>query len=204
MLRSSLRAGLAHVGVALREPEEFALRWDREKNYGLEVWLALGVAAACGTALYGATMGIGAGLDTIARKAVLMTLSAGFAWAVPIPALYVLNSLTGSRLRASTTLIAALVTTSWGGLALIASVPIAWFFSVAAPAQAPDLISQSTAGFIVGAVNFIVFTGVGVSMGDVFARVMEALEPRRRAPIWFLALVGMIGWQLFYLLGLFG
>ena len=31
----------------------------------------------------------------------------GLAWAVPLPALYVLNSLAGSRLRASTTLLAA-------------------------------------------------------------------------------------------------
>ena len=39
-------------------------------------------------------------------RAWLLTLGAGLAWAIPLPALYVLNSLAGSRLRASTTLLA--------------------------------------------------------------------------------------------------
>ncbi len=41
----------------------------------------------------------------------------------PLPALYILNSLNGSKLPASSTLLAALVTTSWGGLAMVASIP---------------------------------------------------------------------------------
>ena len=45
---------------------------------------------------------------------------------------------------------------------------------------------------------------VGLSMVDVFRRVMERLEPGRGAkPLWYLALVGVIGAQLFYLFGLF-
>ena len=41
-------------------------------------------------------------------------------------------------------------------------------------------------------------------MVDVFSRVMHRLEPAREAePIWYLALVGLIGAQLFYALGLF-
>jgi len=51
------------------------------------------------------------------------------AWAIPLPALYILNSLSGSRLAASSTLLAALVTVSWGGLAMIASIPIQLVFS---------------------------------------------------------------------------
>lgn len=203
MLMQSIHAGLTHVGIALRDPEEFALRWDRQSDYRIAIWAALGLTAMAGTALYGVTLGIGAGIAPMFTKAILLTIAAGFAWAVPLPALYVINSLTGSRLRTSTTLLAALVTTSWGGLAMIASVPIGWFFSVALPAQVPDLISSTTADRIVGAVNLIVFTGVGVSMADIFRRVMHALEPQRTAPLWFLALVGLIGAQLFYLLGLF-
>ena len=108
------------------------------------------------------------------------------------------------RLRGSTTILAALVTTSWGGLALIASIPINWFFSVAIPAQSPELFSAEIAAKIVLGVNFLVFAGVGISMVDVFRRVMAALEPGSdRQPIWFMALVGVIGSQLFYLLGLF-
>lgn len=177
MNRGSLRASLRHVLVALREPEDFALRWDREAGYGVLVWLALAATAALGTTLYGVTMGIGGGAAAMLIKAALLTGAAGMAWAVPLPALYILHSLDGSRLKASTTFLAALVTTSWGGLALVASVPISWFFSVAIPAQAPELFSPRAASLIVLGVNLLVFAGVGVSMADVFARVMRALEP---------------------------
>jgi hypothetical protein len=52
--------------------------------------------------------------------------------------------------------------------------------------------------------NLIVFTGVGVSMIDVFRRVMLRLEPQRPvAPVWWLLLVGTIGSELFYFFGLF-
>jgi hypothetical protein len=204
MFKQSLRESMTQVGVALRQPEEFATHWNRFGDYAAPVWLALGVTAILGTTLYGMTMGIGLGPTAIATKSLLLTLGAGLAWGIPLPALYVLNSLAGSKLRASTTLLAALVTTSWGGLALIASIPINWFFTVAIPAQAPDLISLATADRIILGVNLLVFLGVGVSMVDVFRRVMEALEPQAdRRPIWFMALVAVIGSQLFYLFGLF-
>ena len=205
MFHESLRVSLAHVGTALKEPEEFALRWHREtSDYRAAVWLALAMTAIFGTATYGITMGIGDGPAAIVQCAILLTVAAGTAWAIPLPALYVLNSLAGSRLKASTTLLAALVTTSWGGLALVASVPINWFFSVAIPAQSGQLWSDATAGRIVLGVNLLVFTGVGVSMADVFRRVMQALEPTAgHQPLWFLALVGIIGGDLFYLFGLF-
>jgi hypothetical protein len=205
MLRDSVRASLVHVGQALREPEDFTLAWHRQAvDYRTEVWLALALTAIAGTITYGMTMGIGLGVRAIAEKAALLTLAAGLAWAIPLPALYILNSMAGSRLRASTTLLAALVTTSWGGLALVASVPINWFFSVAIPAQVPELFSHETAENIVLGVNLLVFLGVGMSMVDVFWRVITAVEARPDAqPFWFPALIGLIGGQLFYLFGLF-
>jgi hypothetical protein len=111
-----------------------------------------------------------------------------------VPALYILNSRTGSRLRASTTFLAALVTTSWGGLAMLAALPVAWFFSVA--------LERLPLAVLV--THLAVFTLVGVAMIDVFCRVLERLEPRRgRAPGWWLALVGAIGGELFYAFDLF-
>jgi hypothetical protein len=205
MFQDSLRESLTHVGIALREPEAFALRWHRgEKRYPLVVWAALAGTAIVGTTTYGMTMGLHAGAREIGSHSLLLTLAAGLAWSIPLPALYILNSLAGSRLRASTTLLAALVTTSWGGLALMASIPINWFFTVALWRLAPETLSNFIAGQLVLLVNLTVFAGVGVSMVDVFGRIVEQLEPSGgRQPTWFLVLVGAIGSQLFYLFQLF-
>lgn len=194
MFRAHLRAGVAHVGQALRDPEDFTLRWHREGSpYTWGVFAALALTAMAGTLTYGLTLGILGGPGRMVVCALTCTASAGIAWSVPLPALYILNSLSGSRLRISTTFLAALVTTSWGGLALMASIPINWFFTVAVPV-----------GWFVLVVNLVVFAGVGAAMVDVFCRVMERLEPERgRAPGWWLLLVGAIGGELFYAFGLF-
>jgi hypothetical protein len=194
MFRQHLRAGVHHVGLALRDPEEFAVAWnDGRIIYTWPVWAALLATAILGTTTYGMTMGLLGGAGDIAYKGFICTLSAGLAWAIPLPALYILNSLSGSRLPASSTLLAALVTVSWGGLAMIASIPINWFFTATVPHPGVVLL-----------VNLIVFAGVGVSMIDVFRRVMVRLEPERLvAPVWWLMLVGTIGAELFYFFGLF-
>lgn len=194
MLKQQIRSGIGYVGQALREPEAFAVAWNGgEITYRWPVWLALLCTAIIGTTTYGMTMGLLGGAQQVLYKGFICTLAAGIAWAIPLPALYVLNSLSGSRLRASSTLLAALVTVSWGGLAMIASIPINWFFTATIP----------HAGFVT-IINMIVFTGVGISMIDVFRRVMHALEPDREiTPIWWLLLVGAIGIELFYFFGLF-
>ena len=194
MWREQVRSGIAHVALALREPEEFAVRSETgQVRYPWWVWLSLGLTAALGTTTYGMTMGLLGGAPDIIRKGLVCTLAAGLAWGIPLPALYILNSLAGARLSAGSTLLAALVTTSWGGLAMIASIPINWFFTAAIPHP----------GFVL-LVNLTVFAGVGVAMIDVFGRVMSRLEPaRERAPTWWLMLVGAIGCELFYFFGLF-
>lgn len=194
MLQQRLRESLAHIGQALREPEAFALHWHREgAPYPPWVFAALAVTAIVGTTTYGMTMGLLGGVGRMLWCGLACTTAAGLAWSLPLPALYILNSVTGSRLRLSTTFLAALVTTSWGGLAMIASIPLNLFFTAALPYPPAPLL-----------VNLIVFAGVGVAMIDVFCRVMERLEPARgRAPGWWLALVGAIGTELFYAFGLF-
>jgi len=194
MLREQVRSGITHVGLALREPEEFARRSEiGAVQYPWWVWVSLGLTAVLGTTTYGMTMGLMGGSSEVLRKGLLCTLAAGLAWGIPLPALYILNSLSGARLSAGSTLLAALVTTSWGGLAMIASIPINWFFTAAVPHT----------GFVL-LVNLTVFAGVGVAMIDVFGRVMSRLEPGRQAPpTWWLVLVGAIGCELFYFFGLF-
>jgi hypothetical protein len=194
MFRKQLRESIVHVGAALHEPELFALRWHREGEvYRWWVFAALTMTAMLGTTCYGMTMGLLGGAGQMLLRGLVCTLAAGIAWGLPLPALYILGSITGSRLRASTTFLAALVTTSWGGLAMIASIPINLFFTAAVPQPAFILL-----------VNLVVFAGVGVCMVDVFGRVMARLEPARgAAPIVWLALVGAIGAELFYAFGLF-
>ncbi len=202
MLHTPLRSGLTHVGQALREPEEFARRWHTgEAHYSWWIFAALALTAILGTTTYGLTMGLLGGPGAIVLGAVRTTAAAGLAWGIALPALYIFNSLSGSRLHASTTLLAALVTTSWGGLAMIASIPINWFFSVALA----DLLADPTrVAWLVRGVNLVVFAGVGVSMTDIFGRVMQALEPARgRLPVLWLAVVAAIGGELFYAFGLF-
>ena len=194
MAATTLRAGFAHIHQALHEPEEFALRWDSgERRYPWWVWIALALTAIAGTTTYGMSMGILGGVERILLAGLSCTLAAGLAWGIPLPALYILNSMSGSRLSVSSTVLAALVTTSWGGLAMIASIPINWFLTIAIP-YGPFIL----------AVNLIVFAGVGVAMIDVFGRVMQKLEPTRgRLPATWLALVAAIGGELFYFFGLF-
>jgi hypothetical protein len=194
MFRDDLRVGIRHVGLALRDPEAFAVAWNEGRtDYQWPVWAALLATAVTGTTTYGMTMGLLGGPGDVVYKGFVCTLAAGLAWAIPLPALYILNSLSGSRLSASSTLLGALVTVSWGGLAMIASIPINWFFTATIPNSNVVLI-----------VNLVVFAGVGVSMVDVFRRVMLELEPRRDyAPVWWLMIVGTIGTELFYFFNLF-
>ncbi|MGE3805898.1 MAG: hypothetical protein AB7K24_14595 [Gemmataceae bacterium] len=194
MSRARLRDGLAQIGQALREPELFLWRWHTEgAPYGMGVFFALALTAILGTTTYGLAMGILGGPERMLESGLLCTAAAGISWSLPLPALYILNSLSGSKLRASTTFLAALVTTSWGGLALIASIPVTWFMTVSVPVPSVVLL-----------VNLAVFGAVGVAMVDVFCRLLETLEPARgRLPAWWLALVGVIGAELFYAFGLF-
>jgi hypothetical protein len=194
MLRNWLKTSLEQIAQALREPEAFTLRWHQQGSpYGPTVFLALALTAIAGTMTYGLVMGLVGGPQEMILDGLRFTAAAGIAWSLPLPALYILNSLAGSRLRPSTTFLATLVTTSWGGLAMLAALPIAWFFTVALPHP-----------LVILAVHVATFTLIGIAMTDVFCRVMAHLEPARgRMPAWWLLLVGAIGLELFHAFGLF-
>jgi hypothetical protein len=205
MLRQRLRASLGHVGLALKEPEAFALCWHQEGTpYPWSVFAALALTAILGTTTYGMIMGLLTGPADMLAGGLYCTLAAGIAWGLALPTLYILNSLFGSRLRASTTFLAALVTTSWGGLAMIASIPIGWFFTAALPEEVRLFSLQFSRAAAVLIVHLVVFAGVGVAMTDVFRRVMLTLEPERGYwPVWWLVLVATVGAELFYQFDLF-
>jgi hypothetical protein len=183
---------------ALREPEEFARAWDRSTrgqrpSSWLPIFAVFFLTAVLGTAAYGLTMGFHRGAPDMVAKSWKAVVAAGGAWATALPTLYIFNSLLGSKLRLSTTFLAALVTTSFGGLAMLASIPVNWIWTVAVPVP----------GWIL-AINLVVFTGVGLSMADTFLRVMRTVDPSsRRFPYLWLAILGCVGGEYFYLLGLF-
>src|SRR5262245_60894576 len=105
MFRERLRHSLRQVGEALHEPEAFVLRWHRDGAcYGAAVFAALMLTAIAGTTAYGMIMGLIDGPGQMFLGGLRCTTAAGLAWGLSLPALYILNSFAGSRLRASTTL----------------------------------------------------------------------------------------------------
>lgn len=193
------RKSFFEIGFALRRPEAFARRWrDRRENPGDApdpiVFLLLLSSAIFGIAVYGLTMGLHLGLEGMMLAGLRAPLAAGSAWCLALPALYVIHGALGSRLDASTTLLAALATVSFGSLAMLASVPVSWFFSLALPFT-----------WARWAVNLVVFAGVGFCMSDVFLRTMRALEPDESVayPAVWLVLLAVIGAELMTLLELF-
>jgi hypothetical protein len=198
-MSTSLLSGFIEVGHAVRRPELLATRWrDRRERPAdappTSVFAALLVTAVLGLAAYGLTMGLHLDAPAMLLAAAKAPFAAGTAWAIALPSLYILNSALGSKLDASTTMLAALTTCSFGALAMLASVPINWFFTLALPFTAIRWL-----------ISVVVFTGVGIAMTDTFLRVMGALEPSRTraVAISWLGLVGIIGTELMILLELF-
>ena len=196
-LAIDLNSGIREIGAALRRPEEFVLRFrdsDDKARKSLSLFPLLFANAVLGLGAYGLTMGLHRGAQGMLQAAVRAPIAAGAGWTIALPALYIINTVLGSRLDARTTTLAALTTVSFGSLAMLASVPISWFFGITLPHEATRLI-----------VNLVVFAGVSVSMVDVFLRIMKALEPTRSrlfALVW-LGLVAVIGGELMILLKVF-
>lgn len=196
---SNLTLAVREIGLALRRPEELAERWrDRkllpERAPVGAVFPVLLATAVLGLAAYGLTMGLSRGANAMLISALKAPFAAGAAWAVTVPSFYILRSAAGSKLDASTTALAALITCSFGAIAMLAGIPISWFFTLALPLEAMRV-----------GVHLLVFAGVGVCMTDVFLRTMRAVsgeESSFLSWVWLL-LMGVIGGELMLLLDLF-
>ncbi len=202
-INQKIRNSLHEIGTAIRYPEDLATRWrDRailantqeKPTLTYLLFLVLLGTAAISVAAYGMTMHMHRGPTGMLEGALLMPIAAGLAWTIAFPALYIINSILGSRLDLSSTLLAATITVSFGSMAMLASIPITWFFSLALPFT-----------IIRWLVNIVVFSGVGFCMSDVFLRVMRALRPNegRFYPFIWLGLLTFIGFEFFWLFGLF-
>ncbi len=199
MSTTAIRRSIREVGYAIRRPEQLATRWRDRHSDDVDappaaVFAVLLFNAAFSVAAYGMFMHMHRGATGMAEGAALLPMAAGLAWIVAFPALYIINSTLGSRLDVTTTALAASITVSFGAGAMLASIPITWFFSLALPYTAVHWI-----------INLIVFCGVSVCMSDVFLRVMKTAEPdhSRAYPFLWLLLLSAIGFQLFWLFGLF-
>lgn len=199
MAATTVRNSFREVGQAIRRPEQLARRWrdrftDAEAAPSIVVFLVLLANAAFGTAVYGMFMHMHRGIEGMTQGAVLFPLAAGVAWAVAFPALYIINRVLGSKLDFTTTALAASITVSFGATAMLASVPVTWFFSLAVPF---DIVRWG--------VNLVIFAGVGIAMIDVLLRILRAVEPNHSLgyPFIWLMLLATLGAQLFALFGLF-
>lgn len=185
----------AALARAFRDPEGFLERWHRQGTpYPAGVFLALALVALCGTLAYGAVIGLCHGFDPqmLLRSAGLTALVSAISWAVPLPAIYILNSMTGQRLRASTTFLASLVSAAWGGFALLAFLPVALVYLLTFPGN------RQLALFA----HLLVFALVGFSMAVIFGRLIERLEPHRGGGrVWWLWLFVVLQVQLLYSFG---
>jgi hypothetical protein len=168
---------------AFRDPEAFVLRWHTGgQPYHGGVFVLLAGVAVLGTAAYGALIGAPAGSSRALDCALAFAGASALSWFAPLPAVYVLNSLSGARLRASTTFLAALVTAAWGGLGFFALLPIAALYLVA--------FSNHWA---VLAAHLVALGFVAACMAAVYSRVQKGLEPKRGAGR---------GWWLWLFVGL--
>jgi hypothetical protein len=180
---------------ALRDPERFLRAWNDHgrRAYSPWVFVLLVAVAALGTAGYGFAIGLPFGWRAALERALGLSVAAGSAWALALPTFYILGSLSGMRLRFTTTLLAAILTKHYAALALLASIPIQLLFSTLLPFETVRL-----------AVHIAVFAGVGICAADVLVRVVREVEPESVpvAKAWLL-LLGALGPELFYLLGVF-
>lgn len=177
---------------ALREPEAFTLQWSPDRPPPLSVLAALAMTASVGVGLYGAAMHAWQGGAEAAVNAGAAVAAAGIAWNATLPSLYVLGTFAGSRLPFRSLVLATLVTVSFGGVAMLASIPVLWFFELCAPHAAVRLL-----------VTMLVFAGVGLSMSSVFLRVMNRLEGTRLLHLAWLGLLSVVGAEMFWVVGLF-
>lgn len=184
------------VGVffrAFREPEAFSLHWHNAgQPYQPVIFLLLAGVAVLGTAAYGTLLGIPGSPTRVLECSLLFASAAALSWAAPLPAVYILNSLSGSRLRFSTTFLAALLTAGWGGFGFLALLPV----------TALVLMSISNQWAIL-AVHLTVFAVVGVCMAVLYDRLQTGLEPQRGAGrSWWLWLFVLLQVELLYAFGL--
>ncbi len=198
-MSNMLMEPLREIGAALRRPDQLAVRWRDRAEHPEDaptpaVFTALMLSAIFGLVIYGSTMGLHAGPHAMLLAAGKAPLACGLAWTLSLPALHILNAARGGKMDLSTSVLVALITSSFGAMAMLAAAPVNWFFAVAVDVGAVRYL-----------VNFTIFGGVGIAMADVFIRTMRATEPDGGIsfPLSWLAMLAILGLELHVIFDLF-
>jgi hypothetical protein len=174
------------LGAILRQPQAWVSTpaSPPQQTFGLLLIAALSVAT------WGAALHLPFGPSAMIHGALAAAGACALAWLSSLPTLLILGSILGSRLPFSLVLRASVVTVTFAGLALLASVPVLWYFELAAPQLLLPIAMMTLAG-------------VGASMLEIFSRIMTNLEGTRLWNRLWLLLLAAIGAELFFAFGLF-
>jgi|GEM_PF-4619288 len=123
----------------------------------------------------GWTAGAAVGSPHLLAAAAAGLVAPTLLWAAGLPTLFVVGCQLGSALRLRQVLAVSLVALSFGGLALGAALPIAWFLRLALPWP------QAAIG-----VHAALVAAAALASLDVLARALDAVEPASPARgLWF-------------------
>ncbi len=164
-------------------PEEFAAEWlDRP---GSTAFSPLLLTAALGAGLYSAGVRLVDGPHATALFGAAGTLAPLLLWIGAVPALFILGSHLGSRMRLRQVMLVSLTALSFGGFALAASLPVEWLLDYALPASKSRLLLHGS-----------VLLAAGLCTFDVLHRVLKQLEDSRPARALWLGLLVLSWLQL--------
>lgn len=172
---------------ALERPGDFV---EREPDDG--TLLALATGASVGIGVYGGTIHAAEGVGVVLASGLRALVTAGTAWGLAVPALIVVGSLLGSVVAWRRAVFASLIAVNFGGLAFLASIPVALLLELSSPFPWTRHL-----------VNTMVVLGVGGCSTLIFERTMARLEaPRLFHRVW-MAVFGALFVEIAWFLDLF-
>lgn len=188
----TIRSAWSEVLHSVRHPEELARRQQELSSPWVIPVLLLVATAGVGT--FGMISRAHLGAVGMLEGLLKAPAAAGLAWVIALPSLYIIGAAFGSKLKPRGTLLAAAIVTCFAGLAMLASVPVAWLFGLALPSSLMRIV-------VVG----FTLAGVGLCMSDVFLRVMRTLDPQgsRLFPMVWLTILASVGAEMFLIFDVF-
>lgn len=181
---------LTQVLDAVRTPEEHAAAHAEPDFAELS---RLAAAASVGISGWGGMIHWHEGVGAVLWGALHALLVAGLSWAIAIPALIVLSSLSGSKLPTVRLVHASLMTVCFGGLAFLSSVPVIGLVEVV---SGHDVFARVAS-------NTLAVLGVGACSAFIFFRLADDLEGLGLVHLAWMGVFGTLFIEIAYLTDLF-